>query len=348
MGRLVVLQTSPRLPAGLLSRSAWQALDAADRVAAADPHSPLVKALTAQDIEVVPEVAVSAGGLLQRAAGEDVVWLWDGATERGLLDDLAAEAVRRADGATEEAGGVAADPQIEVLVGSFDPVGARLLDLVEVMDRLRRECPWDQRQTHESLVRYLLEETYETVEAIETGDRQHLGEELGDLLLQVLFHARIAAEHPDAPFTIDDVAAGIVDKLIRRHPHVFADQEVAGVDDVEANWETIKAAEKARGSAMDGIPLGLPALSLAHKVVSRGYGSGVPLRGTVSGATGPSPASTSLGAEQIAEALLTLVVAAHELGLDPEQLLRRRVREQMAEVRSEEQRALTDQGRGRR
>nr|MBA2717370.1 MazG family protein [Propionibacteriales bacterium] len=110
--------------------------------------------------------------------------------------------------------------------------GSRLLDLVTVMDRLRRECPWDQQQSHESLVKYLVEETYETIDAIESGDRQHLREELGDLLLQVMFHARIASEHPDEAFDIDDVAGGIVEKMIRRHPHVFtATSEGAGAAD---------------------------------------------------------------------------------------------------------------------
>ena len=113
---------------------------------------------------------------------------------------------------------------VEVLPGSYDLPGARLLDLVATMDRLRSPggCPWDAEQTHESLVTYLVEETYETIEAIETGDRDHLREELGDLLLQVMFHSRIAAEHAEAPWSVDDVAGDIVDKLVRRHPHVFA------------------------------------------------------------------------------------------------------------------------------
>ena len=117
----------------------------------------------------------------------------------------------------------AADVELEVLPGSYDLPGARLLDLVAVMDRLRSPggCPWDAEQTHESLMTYLVEETYETLEAIETGDRRHLREELGDLVLQVVFHSRIAAEHPDEPWSVDDVAGDIVDKLVRRHPHVF-------------------------------------------------------------------------------------------------------------------------------
>src|SRR5690349_8778795 len=111
------------------------------------------------------------------------------------------------------------------------PRGTRLQELVGIMDRLREECPWDREQTHRSLARYLLEETYETLEAIESGDRDHLREELGDLLLQVLFHARIASEQPDG-FDLEDVAGGIADKLVYRHPHVFAGLEVGDADEV--------------------------------------------------------------------------------------------------------------------
>jgi XTP/dITP diphosphohydrolase len=295
-------------------------------------------------VDVAAEPECSVARLLDRAAGEEVVWLLDPAGEQQVLRGLADEAVGRtdADEARSESGGTAPIPEIEILVGSFDPVGARLLDLVEVMDRLRRECPWDQQQTHESLIHYLLEETYETVEAVETGDRDHLSEELGDLLLQVMFHARIAAEHPDAPFTIDDVAGGIVDKLVRRHPHVFADTEVSGSGEVEVNWETIKAAEKSRESSMDGIPLGLPALSLAHKVVSRARRAGV----TLPGRSDVIPADAT--AEQLAELLLAIVAVAETMGADPEQLLRQRLRDEMAAVRVHEQRALADEGRTRR
>src|SRR3954453_9909495 len=144
----------------------------------------------------------------------------------------------------------------------------RLLELVGIMDRLREECPWDREQTHRSLARYLLEETYETLEAIESGDRVHLREELGDLLLQVLFHARIASERPDG-FDLDDVAGGIADKLVYRHPHVFAGLEVEDADEVDRNWEALKAAEKQRDSPLDGIPLALPALAYADKVTGR-------------------------------------------------------------------------------
>ena len=196
--------------------------------------------------------------------GRAVAWLVGEDGEPALLRLVADQLAREPRPAYE----------VEIVHGSYDVPGARLIDLVQVMDRLRRNCPWDQEQTHESLAKYLLEETYETLEAIDTGDYAHLREELGDLLLQVAFHSRIAEEASrtrtvTTGLSIDDVAAGIVEKLIRRHPHVFADVAVDGVADVEANWETIKAAEKQRSSVLEGIPVALPALALADKVLSR-------------------------------------------------------------------------------
>jgi XTP/dITP diphosphohydrolase len=187
-----------------------------------------------------------------------------------------------------------------------DESPSRLLELVEVMDRLRRECPWDKEQTHRSLATYLLEETYETLEAIETGDVEHLREELGDLLLQVYFHARIASEQPDG-FTIEDVAGGIVDKLVYRHPHVFAGLEVADAAEVDANWEALKAAEKQRTSLLDGIPTALPALAWADKVLGRLSKAG----------RAPVIEGDDLGIR-----LLRLVAEARDSGQDPEQELR--------------------------
>lgn len=186
-----------------------------------------------------------------------------------------------------------------------------LLDLVEVMDRLRRECPWDKEQTHRSLAKYLLEETYEVLEAIDTGDREHLREELGDLLLQVYFHARIASEGADG-FDVDDVARGIADKLVYRHPHVFDGLAVADADEVEANWETLKAQEKQRSSPVEGVPLALPALAYADKVVGRleRAGHAVEVEPTCG----------------VGDELLALVLRARADGLDPEQELRDAVR----------------------
>src|SRR5215470_2477323 len=160
--------------------------------------------------------------------------------------------------------------------------GAALLRLVEVMDTLRVNCPWDARQTHRSLAPYLLEECYEALEALEGGDESALRDELGDVLLQVVFHARVAAERTDGTgFDIDDVATGIVEKLIRRHPHVFGDVCVSGPEDVKRNWDAIKAAERGgRGgalpAALGSVPFGQPALSLAAQLQRRAERAGVP------------------------------------------------------------------------
>ena len=152
-----------------------------------------------------------------------------------------------------------ADPPLpagaRLLHGSADLPGAHLLDLVATMDRLRVECPWDARQTHASLAPHLLEESYEAVEALESGDQRALREELGDVLMQLVFHARIAAERDDGTgYTIDDVADGIVAKLVRRHPHVFGDVTVSGADEVKANWDEIKRREKADLAERTGVP----------------------------------------------------------------------------------------------
>src|SRR5260370_24014438 len=148
--------------------------------------------------------------------------------------------------------------------------GARLLELVQVMDTLRVNCPWDARQTHQSLTPHLLEETYEAVDALAAYDQAAVREELGDVLLQVIFHARVAQERTDGTgYDIDDVAESIIDKLTRRHPHVFGDVTVSGPDEVKQNWDTIKAAERAAAgsggpaAAVDGVPLAQRALALA-------------------------------------------------------------------------------------
>ncbi|MCW2622311.1 MAG: MazG family protein [Frankiales bacterium] len=186
--------------------------------------------------------------------------------------------------------------------------GARLLDVVAVMDRLRSPggCPWDAEQTHRSLMPYLLEEAYEAYEALEDGDSDALREELGDVLLQVVFHARLAEEQ-DRPWSIDDVAGDLVDKLVRRHPHVFADQgAVQSVEELEGSWEALKQAEKGRASVTEGVPLGQPALSLATKLQRRAERLGAPV-----------PAYDGVGGE-----LWELVRRCREAGLDPEAELR--------------------------
>jgi XTP/dITP diphosphohydrolase len=199
----------------------------------------------------------------------------------------------------------------------------RLRELAAVMSRLRRQCPWDAKQTHESLAPHLLEESYEALEALESGDPDALREELGDVLLQVMFHAEIASERTDGTgYTIDDVAGGIADKLTRRHPHVFGDVSVSGPDEVKQNWDAIKAAERVAkgrgpGSVLDGVPFGQPALALAAQLQRRAERAGVPAElGDLTGPDGDAPVS-EIGAQ-----LFALVARARAAGLDPELELR--------------------------
>ena len=314
--RLVLLPTSPRVAPGLLSAPAWDVLRSGALVVAAEGH-PLEPYLLAEGVEVRTAPATGARDTAYRLLGltedQDVVWLVgaDGDQELGL-----------ALGEALQAG--AADVELEVLPGSYDLPGARLLDLVAVMDRLRSPggCPWDAEQTHESLMTYLVEETYETLEAIETGDRQHLREELGDLVLQVVFHSRIAAEHPDEPWSVDDVAGDIVDKLVRRHPHVFGTSTAATAADVEAGWERQKAAEKGRASAVDGVPMALPALSLATKLVHRAEKNGVDV--------------DPVDGDDLGARLMSLVVESRAAGLDAEAELRAAARRFADRVRAAE------------
>jgi XTP/dITP diphosphohydrolase len=213
-----------------------------------------------------------------------------------------------------------------------DRPGARFLDLVEVMDRLRSPggCPWDAEQTHASLVKYLLEEAYETAEAIEDGDDVALREELGDVLLQVVFHSRIAAERvssDDGGWTIDDVANGIVEKLVRRHPHVFGSAMAETAGEVAANWERLKAVEKGRTSAVDGVPMGQPALALASALLGRTAKAGLDVPVTSSVETPQTVDDASVG-----ELLLAVVALARSAGVDAETALRGAARRYRARV----------------
>lgn len=216
--------------------------------------------------------------------------------------------------------------------------GDRVTDLVSVMDRLRSPggCPWDARQSHASLVEYLVEEAYEVVEAIEAGDREALKEELGDLLLQVVFHSRIAAEDPDDPWTIDDVADGIVAKLIRRHPHVFADDAADSVEQVESRWHELKAAEKGRDSVTDGIPASLPALLYAAKHLARSASLDVsiPGRGSAAAILGGLDTEQELG-----DFLLAVVAESRERGWDAESAVRIATRAHAERIRAAERSA---------
>jgi len=328
-GRIILVPFSPRVAPGLISAAAWRAVSTPGvRVHAAREDHPVLEYLDDQDvvIELIEgETADVAAELLKEAAaGETVVWLADPTGDDEPLVLALGERLT-ADAAPEV--------ELELLPGSYDVPGARLLDLVAVMDRLRSPggCPWDAQQTHQSLVKYLLEEAYETVETIEDGDfetpgegRDALREELGDVLLQVAFHSRIAREHPEDPFDIDDVAQGIVTKLIRRHPHVFADVDARTASDVEANWEQIKAAEKGRSSAVEGVPLAQPALSLAEKLLKRSKNAGldVTVPQLPSAALPSSDISGDEAKAQVGTLLLAVVGLARELGVDPEEALR--------------------------
>ena len=309
---MIVLVTSPRVAPGLLSWAAWEALRSASAVLAPAGHPQLP--------------ALEEAGIAYRVVGDldceslawapDVVWLaWPG-TEPPWPEGA------------------------RVVRGSADLPGARFVDLVATMDRLRVECPWDARQTHESLAPHLLEEPYEALEALESGDEQDFCEELGDVLLQVVFHARIAAERADGTgFTVDDVVDGIVAKLVRRHPHVFAGVAVSGAEDVKRNWDEIKREEKRalalrRGdavgggvapSALDGVPFGQSALSLAAQLQRRAVRAGAPSDLMRPEESADADAGKTIGAE-----LFRLVARARELGHDPEMELRaaaRRYRE---------------------
>jgi XTP/dITP diphosphohydrolase len=216
--------------------------------------------------------------------------------------------------------------------------GAGLADLAVVMHRLRHECPWDAKQTHESLAPHLVEETYEALDALESGDPAALREELGDVLLQVYFHAEIASERDDGTgYTIDDVARGIAAKLIRRHPHVFGDVSVSGAEEVKQNWDAIKAAERqaktgSPSSVLDGVPFGQPALALAAQLQRRAERAGAPEGLADLAAGGPDGADRppdDIGAE-----LFALVARARAAGVDPELELRAAARAYRDRVQS--------------
>lgn len=209
-----------------------------------------------------------------------------------------------------------------------DPRHPELDALIEVMATLRGPdgCAWDREQTHQSLLKYLIEESHEFIDAVESGDRDHMREELGDVLYQVLFHADLAAAHPDRPFTIDDVARVAREKMVGRHPHVFGDVTADTSAEVVANWEKWKAAEKPdRESPFDGLPKGLPALALADKVI-----------GKLSSKPHATDLPPDVTAEDLGEILFGLVAAAKERGLDAESALRSAVRRAISDAEASE------------
>ena len=214
-------------------------------------------------------------------------------------------------------------------------MSSELVRLREVMNKLRSPggCPWDAEQDHASLLKYLLEESYEFIESVENNDRQSMQEELGDLLLQVYFHSRMAEEDAKQPFDIEDVAKSVTDQLIRRHPHVFGGQPVGTSEDVLENWEKQKAAEKGRTSAIDGVPLAQPALSLATKVIYRlnKLNYDLPI-------SKPISLAREIDQDQFGQILLGLITQAVERGLDPEAALRSATKALITQIQEHETR----------
>src|SRR5438067_4838845 len=300
--RIVLLVTSPRLPAGLLSAAAWDLVRGTPVFAAA--QSGQTAALAAAGVSVT----VTDRPVDDLLAAGDAVWLAGPAGDQDLARKLGLRLAREP--------GLA---ELELMYGSWDPPGARLLDAVTVMDRLRSPGgdPWKREQPHQSLAEDLLEEAYEAYDAIMAADYAALREELGDVLLQVVLHARLAEELPDGTaWNIDDAAGDLVDKMVRRNPHVFGDADVRDIDDIMAQWQRIKSEEKARGSVLDGIPLSQPALALAAQMLARVREAGLAV---------PLPAGGGLG-----ERLLRTVA---EGGADAEGALRAAVLSFVEQVR---------------
>ncbi len=347
MPRLVLVRQSSGSP-DLLPIEAWHALSQGPVFAA--PGEPLAERLRELDVRVNDVERASANALRSGGAPQGVregkpalrllahvheATLPGAAT---LADELARIATERGacvfilpiDHAQQITKAVferalSGDVEVEVVIGR-PPPGHKLLDVVKVMAHLRAPagCPWDAEQTHASLAKYVLDETYELLEAIETGDAHHMAEELGDLLLQVVFHAEIAEE--ERRFGIDDVAERLATKLVTRHPHVFGDVSVEGASEVVANWEVIKDHEKGRTSVLEGVPEALPALVYAQKILKRAERGSLP---TV------KPGAAFENEEDLGEALLQLVAAARAAGLDAEAALRRgarRLRDRVARV----------------
>jgi XTP/dITP diphosphohydrolase len=337
VSRLVLLVTSPRVAAGALTWDAWQALRAGP-VFTRDqdhPHRMAIEAAGVAVEAVDPEQPAIAIARMLRATARDegvAIWLAGVSGDADVARALGEVATQSAD---------AGDPlEVELVHGNWDLPGARLLDVVATMDRLRSPggCPWVAKQTHDSLAPYLLEEAYEAFQAIEDNDNEALREELGDVLLQVAFHARLAEENdPDERWTVDDVAGDLVDKLVRRHPHVFGDRSVSGADEVQANWDVIKAEEKAGASPLDGVPLAMAALTLAATLQRKAAKAGMPLDAVAPellAAETPAAAMAAAAASyeeqpsvEAAGALLWTVVAAlRNDDIDAEAALRARSR----------------------
>jgi XTP/dITP diphosphohydrolase len=265
MARLVLIDTVDQLP-GLLPIHGWSALMASELVLVGAADHSFVPHLELAELrhEVVPDTHERARWIVRRTEAEsEVAYLFGPADDESFTRTLGLEAAR-------------AGVEVEVVYFMLAPKGVELLGLVRTVERLRGPggCPWDREQTPATLAPHAVEEIYELIDAIAAGDPDAIREELGDVLFQVVFQAQVAEDAGE--FTIDDVAKGITAKLVRRHPHVFGDEEVADAQEVIANWERLKAAEKPeRASVFEGIPVALPALQLADTVQGRAERAGL-------------------------------------------------------------------------
>lgn len=338
MSRLVLIDTVDQLP-GLLPLHAWAALSTTDLILIGDATHPLVAHIDTADLryEVVPEPTdpealtrrdlLSGVDPLQRAR---VTWIVDRARAAGAVAYVYGGADTEA--FTRALGLEAARNEIEVEVVYFGlaPKGVELLELVQVEERLRGPdgCPWDREQDHQSLAVHAVEEVYELCEAIASGSAEDVREELGDVLLQVVFHAQIAQD--EGTFDIDAVARGIVDKLVRRHPHVFSDAQADDADSVMRNWDKLKAAEKPeRQGPFDGVAVGQPALPLAAAMQRRAARLGfdwpdagaalAQVRAEVDEVAGASGAQVP---HEIGDLLAAVIGLARHHDVDPEIALR--------------------------
>jgi XTP/dITP diphosphohydrolase len=340
--RLVLLVTSPRVAPGLVSAAGWEALRAGP-VFSASVADPQLLPLAAAGITVgVAETGQPPEALARdlrdaaRASGT-ASWLVGPDGDEDLVVALAQICGPAADGGDAF--------EVEYVLGSWDLPGARLLDVVSTVDRLRSPggCPWDAKQDHVSLAPYLLEEAYEAFQEIEDGDSAGLCEELGDVLFQVAFHARLAQELPEAEqWSIDDVALGLVDKLVRRHPHVFGEVAVSGAEEVKDNWESIKAAERGDASALSSVALAAPALTLAATLQRKAARAGLtpaaddePTFAEAAASFDDSPSS-----ETAAAMLWAAVAAMQHHDIDAEAALRGRARAFRDAAAEHETRAL--------
>ncbi len=352
---VALVETSDLLP-GLLPFQAWDVLGTTERILVrdADTH-PSAEQLHVAGLDLVtlepaplgrgdldltrpglPDDRRIAKALVRAALDHGRVVYLLGEDDRGVAPALAGMAAEH-------------DLEIELVFLAQQPPGTEFVRLVDVLRQLRDPedgCPWDLQQDHQSLLRYLIEEAYELVEAVEVGDDTDLKEELGDVLLQVVFHAQVASDR--AAFGIDDVVRGIAEKLVRRHPHVFGDGDAKSADEVQARWDELKAEEKERGSPFDGVPSAAPGLDLLHTLQRKAARFGLldpeqppaeEALATYAAAVRSAP-DDAAREEAVGSLLAAAVTLAGEVGVDPEAAARRVARE----VRRRTEQALTELG----